>query len=215
MLSKEIHMPKRRKRKKTQDNNTLLIVLIVLLLLIALCSIIAYYTDNGGLTHSIKQDGYTTEDDEDAFYKQIVTNNTLDDYYDSLSKKQDNSYEEYYLLKESLNFMEMKLVYQQGVATSLNFTSDLHTLDTTFNFELSYENAYLLMEGNSSNDFECEVVSQKSISNDTKTDYCNYIQQELSIFLQRRSKVLENTKVQELLANPRKEYITNDHLTEE
>ena len=197
-------------KKRKKDNNKLLIILIVLLLGTALFSIIAYYQGDGEVTRSMKQDGYSTEDESDAFYKNIVTNNTLDDFYNAISAQEESHYEEYYLSKESLDFMEMKLDYQEKVLTSLNITSDLKSNYTTYNFEMSYENVYLLIEGNSINDYDCSVVKAKNVSHDTRSAYCNYINQELAIFLERRSKVLENKKVQELLSSPMKEYVAGD-----
>ncbi len=197
-------------KKRKKDNNKLLIILIVLLLCTALCSILAYYQGDGEITRSMKEDGYSTEDESDAFYKNIVTNNTLDDFYNAISNHEESHYEEYYLSKESLDFMEMKLDYQEKVLTSLNITSDLKSNYTTYNFEMSYDSVYLLIEGNSINDYDCSIVKSKNVSSDTKSAYCNYINQELSVFLERRSKVLENKKVQELLSSPMKEYIAGD-----
>ena len=68
------------------------------------------------------------------------------------------------------------------------------------------------------NDYDCSIVKSKNVSSDTKSAYCNYINQELSVFLERRSKVLENKKVQELLSSPMKEYIAGEedgYVTEE
>ncbi len=203
-------MKKVKRKGKRKSNNNLAYILIILLVGTAICSLVAYYTGNGALTHSMKEDGYTTEDQGDAFYRQIVTNNTLDDYYDDISKKKDSNYEEYYLSKESLDYMEMKLSYYNGTSLSVNITSDLRSLDTTFHLELSKENSYLLLEGNSKNNYSCETITQRSVGNDIKREYCDWIQDEVNKFLEKRNQIMTNPQVQEILSNPMKQYVSGD-----
>lgn len=181
-----------KKNKKT----ILLIISIILIVIIVLFLI--FSNNNKGLKETLKKEGYTTEE-ESAFYKKIVTNNTLDDYYNDLSNSRDSQYEEYYFSKESNDFIELKMSFQNNVTTSLNITSDLKALSTSYNYELSYKDAHLLLEGNSNSEFTCNVVLNEKVSDDIIDTYCNMIKQEIEIFTDRRTDLLKNKQIQEIV----------------
>ena len=187
-----------KKRKKKNILHYLLIVIIFIIVFFIVLEI-CFHEEPDELKKSMKKDGYTTKDEDDAFYKRIVTNNTLNDYYKDIENKKDSSYEEYYLAKDSLEFISQKLLYQNKVTTSLNFSSNLKSQLVTFNYELSYKDIYLILEGNSNDEFECNKVVQENIDNQQTEQYCDMIQEELKTFLKRKNTMLNNPKVKELI----------------
>ena len=186
--------------KKRKKDMTKYYIWIGVLAFLGIILLVVYYSTST-MNRSMKSDGYTTEGNEDPFYKKITTGNTLDDYYNDLANEKDSAYEEYYLLKESYTFTEQKLFYQEGVSSALNINSDLRDLSTTFNYELSYQDVYILLEGSSENNYNCEVVMNKNVSKETEKNACEKIQEELDTFFVRRNEVMANEQVQELLQN--------------
>ena len=126
--------------KKKKNDMTNYYILIGVFILIAVIVLMIYYSTSE-MNRSLKNEGYETEGEDDPFYKKITTGNTLDDFYNDLAQEKDSAYEEYYLSKESYSFLEQKLLYQSGVTSALNISSDLRDLSTTFNYELSYQDA--------------------------------------------------------------------------
>ena len=57
------------------------------------------------------------------------------------------------------------------------------------------------MEGNSNKNYECEIVMNKSVSKDSIQTACNKVKQELEVFASRRTEILANSKVQEMIQN--------------
>lgn len=152
-------------------------------------------------------EGYTTTEEEDPFYKKIVTNNTLDDFYDAVAANQDSKYEEYYFAKESRNFIELKMSNTSGALSTLNITSDLRTQQVKFDYELSYNDARLIMEGNSDDNYACQIITKKSVNDQTVQSHCEYIMKEITVFLERRQELLNNDKVRSIVNSPMKQYI--------
>lgn len=184
------------KRKKENTKFYTIIVIVIFLLIIVLGLVLS--NNNKELEDVLNKEGYTTED-ESAFYKKIVTNNTLDDYYNDITNSRDSEYEEYYFSKESNDFIELKMSFQNNVTTSLNITSDLKNLSTSYNYELTYKDAHLLLEGNDSTDFTCNIVLNEKVNSDTINTYCNMIKQEIETFTDRRTNLLKNKKIQEIV----------------
>ena len=179
---------------------------IILLALAIVGTGIYYLSDKTVEEKELQKSGYKTTE-EDAFYKKVVSNNTLDDYYNAMGSNQDTEYEEYYLQKESLNFIELKMSYQNTVDRTLTFTSDLRTDIVRYNYELSYKSSHLILEGNSSENYDCQIVVRKNIKDEDIQKQCEYISQELSVFLTRRSELLENETVKALVRSPMKQYV--------
>ena len=186
--------------KRKKNDMTKSYIAIGVLLLFAVVVLLVYYGSTA-MDRSMKQEGYDAGEKEDPFYKKITTGNTLDDFYNDLSENKNSAYEEYYMQKDSYNFYEQKLAYQNGVTSSLNISSDLRDLYTVFSYELSYEEAYILLEGNSEADYECEVVMNKNATRETLQNACDRIQAELDTFTTRRNEIMQNEKVQEILKN--------------
>ena len=187
------------KRKK---NNTLKYTIAIgVLILLAVILLFIYFSEENETNRAMRESGYTTTESDDPFYKKITTGNTLDSFYNDVANNKDSAYEEYYLLKESYSFIEQELYFQNGATSSLNISSDLRNMNTMFNYELSYKDAYLLLEGNSSENYQCEVIVNNNISKQTINNACNQIHIELDTYNQRRTEILQNEKVQEFIRN--------------
>ena len=191
------------KKKKKRNYKKIIIITSMIVVVAFLVGLELYFgQESNELTRELKKDGYTTEDTDDAFYNKITTGNTLDDYYKDLSNKKNSNYEEYYFSKESYDFIEVKLSYKDEVTTSLNISSDLRTLETTYNFELSYKDAYLIIEGNSIEDYTCKTIVKEKVSEDVIKTYCDRMVSEINAYAEKREEVLNNEKIKELLAMP-------------
>lgn len=186
--------------KRKKNDMTKSYIAIGVLLLFAVVVLLVYYGSTA-MDRSMKQEGYDAGEKEDPFYKKITTGNTLDSFYNDVANNKDSAYEEYYLLKESYSFIEQELYFQNGATSSLNISSDLRNMNTMFNYELSYKDAYLLLEGNSSENYQCEVIVNNNISKQTINNACNQIHIELDTYNQRRTEILQNEKVQEFIRN--------------
>ena len=195
-----------KKRKKENNNKQLLIGIIALVTILIIALLIYAATSKTGVEKELNQEGYTTTTDN-AFYNKVVTNNTLDDFYSDMSQNKDSAYEEYYFAKESLNFIELKMQYQDNVNSTLNITSDLRTEKVEFNYELSSKSSHLIIEGNSDENYDCKIVVNKNVKDSLLTESCELVMQEITIFLQRRSDLLQNESIRNIVNQPIKEYV--------
>ena len=195
-----------KKRRKKNNQKQLIIGLIAFVTIFIIALLIFSTTRKTEVEKELNKEGYTTTE-EDAFYKKIVTNNTLDDYYNDISNGKDSAYEEYYFAKESLNFIELKLLHQSSSISTLNITSDLRTEKIEFNYELSNDTSHLILEGNSDENYDCKIIVKKNINDTTSKECCGLIMQEITTFLTRRDSLLQNEKVRELVNSPIKEYV--------
>ena len=194
-------------KKKKKDNKmtyyilgSIAVISIVILLLYA-------NKANVELKDSLEKDGYGTIDNNDAFYKKIVSKRSLDEYYDDVSNKVDSEYEEYTISKESYDFIELKMEYKNGVNTVLSINSNLKGNNVQYNFELSYGTSHILMEGGTKNKYACDIIDQQNASDNTVQLYCNQIADEIKGYLDKRTLVLNNPKLNEVLNQPKKEVI--------
>ena len=191
-------MNKNRKKNNKSNNNLTIIFLIIIVIILIIFGI--YLSNNGNeLNKTMKHEGFTTKNEDDAFYNKIVTNNTLDDYYNDMKNQKNSEYEQYYFTKESYDFIEVKLSYNNQVSTSLNITSDLKTLYTNYNYELSYKDVHLIIEGNSAEEYACRKIIQENIEKDQIDLYCDKVHSEIQTFLKRREELLQNENIKELL----------------
>lgn len=180
-------MKKKGKSKKKNNNLLFLTGFIVIIILIVLLVMIK--KDNS-LESELKKEGYSTENKDDAFYKKITTGNTLEEYYNDISNEKDSEYEEYYLSKESNDFIELKMSYKNKVNTTLNITMDLKTEKINFNYELTYENAHIILEGNSDENYDCKVIVSQNTKEDSLRNQCDNIMNEINMFIQRKNEFL-------------------------
>jgi len=194
----------KKNRNDNEKNMWMAIIAIGTIAIISLLILIA--TSTSKTDKELNKEGYTTTS-EDAFYKKIVTNNTLDSYYNDVANNQDSSYEEYYLQKDSLNFLELKMTNYNSVNTTLSISSNIRTNLIEYNFEMSYRDSHLILEGNSTEDYDCHIVLRKNVKDSEAKNQCDYIMREISTFEDRRDEILQNEKVQEILSQPIQEYV--------
>lgn len=185
---------------KKNKKNPFFIALIVFLLIIIITFIIyvLYSSSNNETLKEFNKEGYDSTN-SDIFYKKIVTNNTLNDYYKDIENNQNSQYQEYYFKKNSTDYIELKMIYNNGVSTSLNIVSNLKNNETEFNYELSYKDAHLILQGNNSNNYECQVIKKYKISVETSSKYCDMIKDEINEFNLEKEKILKNEKIKSLI----------------
>ena len=194
------------KKRKKKNNQKQLVIGLIAVATIFIIALLIFSTKPSEVEKELNKEGYTTTQ-EDAFYKKIVTNNTLDEFYQDVASNKDSAYEEYYFAKESLNFIELKILNQSSVLSTLNITADVRTDKIVYNYELSNNNSHLLLEGNSDENYDCKIIVNKNVDDSVTQECCNLIMQEISTFLTRKDELLQNEKVQELVNSPIKEYV--------
>ena len=194
------------KKKKKLTNSKLFYILIGVVVLIIVVVLIVLGNianeDYSDFQEQLKEDGYNATNNYDAFFKKIVSNNTLDDYYKDIANKTNSLYEEYSLSKESYDYIELKMEYQNDIITVLNIISNLKSSEINFNFELTYNDSHIILDGNSSSDYECNVVLQKESSNDTVLTYCHMIRDEINTFKESKEELLKNKAIKKIIDKP-------------
>ena len=186
---------KQQAKKKSLSLKELIIILSIATIIIVPISIYCVEkSKENKITEEFTKEGYKTSKD-DAFYRKIVTGNTLASYYEDISNKVDTQYQEYYYSKESNDFIELKMIYKNEVTTTLNISSDIETNLLTFNYELTYKDAHLILYGNSEDNYECEIVVNKKVSDETVQKYCDMIIDEINNFNSVKEELLKNKKI--------------------
>ena len=127
---------KKRKNKK-QETNILLTVLVSIFIGLILLLLVASTTTKDEVYNELENEGYSTETD-DAFYKKVLTNNTLDTFYNDVNSGRNTKYQEVYVSKTSYEYIELLMIYNDGVTTTLTISSSLKSNKLDYNFELSY-----------------------------------------------------------------------------
>ena len=198
-------------KKKRNKNNLLRNIIITCFIIIIIIIVFFYYLETGKTEEEkvLKEEGYTTTID-DAFFKKIVTNNTLDDFYNDISNNKDSKYEEYYFAKDSYNYIELKMEYKDQATKTINIQSDLRKLTIDYTYEITKGKTHLLIEGNSSNNNKCSYIIKKGVDDNTSSRACNEVQEEINSFIEKRTELLNNEKVQELINQPIKQYVEED-----
>ena len=196
---------------KKKKNNLLRNIIITCIIIIIIIIVFFYYLETGKTEEEkvLSEEGYTTTID-DAFFKKIVTNNTLDDFYKDISNNKDSQYEEYYFAKDSYNYIELKMEYKDGATKTINIQSDLRKLTIDYNYEITKNKIHLLIEGNSSNNNKCNYIIKKGVDDNTASRACNEVQEEINNFIEKRTELLNNEKVKELINQPIKQYVEED-----
>ena len=193
-------------KKRKKDNKLFYTVAVITVVIIIIFSLYAS-RDYKELKDSLEKDGYETIDNNDAFYKKVVSKRNMDEYYDDISKGLDTEYEEYVISKESYDFVELKMKYENSVNTVLSVSSNLKGTTVQYNFELSYGSSHILIEGDSKNKYACDIVDQQNASDDTVQYYCNQIADEIKSYLNKRTAVLNNPKLNDVLQQPVQEVV--------
>lgn len=186
-------------KKRKKQNNMPIVIAIITAFIISILLFLGMRQTSEEKTFD--DEGYETTEEE-AFYKKVLTNNTLDDYYQDISNNKDSSYQEYYVSKKSYQFIELKLDYQQEVNKTLNITSDLRTGDVNFNYEVTYKSAHLILEGNSKDNYTCQIVTMKNVKDSNVQEQCNEIMKEISTFLTKKEELLQNKKISDIVNQP-------------
>ena len=190
-------MSKRKKKDNKKIIYGIIIAVIALLVLVPIFVYISVKGSNKEIEEEFNKEGYTTTK-QDAFYRKVTTNNTLDEYYSDIAEGISSEYQEYYYSKQSNDFIELRMIYKNNVTTSLNITSDLHTNELIYNYELSYKTAHLILEGSSKDDYTCNVIVNNKVDQDTVKKYCNMIIDEINAYNIVKQELLKNEKIKDL-----------------
>ena len=188
------------KKKQKKSNNIYLYIIIGVIVSIFVVSSIIYITINGTnkkIDDEFAKEGYNTTP-KDAFYRKVVTNNTLDDYYKDMLSETDSEYQEYYYSKRSNEFIELKMLYKSKVSTSLTISTNLETNELTYNYELAYKTAHLLLEGSSKENYNCNVIDNNKVQTETVKNYCDLIIDEINDYNVVKEELLKNNQIRDL-----------------
>lgn len=188
------------KKKQKKSNNIYLYIIIGVIVSIFVVSSIIYITINGTnkkIDDEFAKEGYNTTP-KDAFYRKVVTNNTLDDYYKDMLSETDSEYQEYYYSKQSNEFIELKMLYKSKVSTSLTISTNLETNELTYNYELAYKTAHLLLEGSSKENYNCNVIDNNKVQTETVKNYCDLIIDEINDYNVVKEELLKNNQIRDL-----------------
>lgn len=188
------------KKTNKNSNNVIKITIAVIAFIIILSFVIyiLYNNSNNETLEEFNKEGFDSTK-QDLFYKKILTNNTLEDFYKDMANKKDSEYQEFYFSKDSTEYIELKMIYKNGISTSLNITNNLQKNETNYNYELSYKTAHLLIEGNSNNDYECQIIKNNNVSTEIAKKYCDMIQDEIIEFNDSKEDLLKNEKIRALI----------------
>lgn len=149
-----------------------------------------------------------------AIYQKIVTNNSLDEYYRDVNANRNSEYLEYYFSVNAYTFIELRMIYKDGVSNVFNVISDLRNDTITYTYEITKDTSSAILEGEYDEDknnpneaFTCRTVSLKKLSDVGVPTYCNNAATLLDIFLDERERLLNNEKFKESIMIPKKEII--------
>lgn len=189
---------KKRKNKK-QEKNVMLTVLISILIILLLMILAAAISTKDEVYTELENEGYYTETD-DAFYKKILTNNTLNEFYNDMNSGRNTKYQEVYVSKNSYEYIELLMIYNEGRTTTLTISSSLKSDELNYNFELSYNKMYLLLEGTEENNYNCEVAVNRNVKKETELKYCNLIKEQITDFLASKVQLQNNQSLMSKIA---------------
>ncbi|MBQ8535169.1 MAG: hypothetical protein IJ463_05750 [Bacilli bacterium] len=189
---------KKRKNKKQEKNIMLTILVSIFIILLLLILIVAVSTKDE-VYNELENEGYYTETD-DAFYKKVLTNNTLNEFYNDMNSGRNAKYQEVYVSKDSYEYIELLMIYNEGVTTTLTISSSLKSNELNYNFELSYNKQYLLLEGTEENNYDCVVTVNRNVKKDTEKKYCNLIKEQINDFLGSKTQLLNNQNLMNQIA---------------
>ena len=189
-----------KKRKKISNNKLLYGTVTGVIVAIFLISAVIYISINGTnkkIDEEFEKEGYKTSS-KDAFYRKVTTNNTLDEYYRDMTSGTDSEYQEFYYSKQSNEFIELRMVYKNRVSTSLNISTNLETDELTYNYELAYKEAHLLLEGSSKGNYTCNVIDNNKVQEETVQNYCDLIIDEINDYNVVKEDLLKNNQIRDL-----------------
>ena len=92
------------------------------------------------------------------------------------------------------------MIYNDGVTTTLTISSSLKSNSLNYNFELSYNKQYLLLEGTEANNYNCVVTVNRNVKKETEKKYCNLIKEQINDFLGSKTQLLNNQNLMTKIA---------------
>lgn len=196
-------------KKKKQNQNQYKTILIIIGILAVLTIILFLIPKSNNAEEELVEEGYETSE-EDAFYKKIVSGNTLDDFYSDIANNRSSYYEEYDFSKESKDYIELKMTYNDGLNTTLNISSDLTTKEIEYNYEVTKGKSRILLEGNSTNNYNCDVILEKNVKSETVDSYCEQVITEVNAYIIKRDEFLKNKTIQKYVNAPMNQYIEKE-----
>ena len=191
---------KNKRKNKKQENNTIMTILISIFVFLVVVVLVAAVTKKDEVYQELEDEGYYTET-EDAFYKKILTNNTLNEFYNDMNSGRNAVYQEVYVSKTSYDYIELKMEYKDGMTTTLTISSNLKSNEVNYNYEMSYEKAYLLIDGTEKNNYECNVNVNKNVKKETEKKYCSLIKREIKEYLNSKVELLNNQNLIDKIYN--------------
>lgn len=189
----------KKRRNKIKKNNLIIPILISIFIFLIIMIVVAALITKDEVYDELDDEGYYTETD-DAFYKKILTNNTLDEFYNDMRSERNSIYQEVYVSKTSYDYIELKMIYNEGMTTTLTINSGLNSNELNYNFELSYNKMYLLLEGNEQDNFKCNVAVNNNVKKEYEKKYCSLIKEEIEEFLASKKELLNNQNLMNKIA---------------
>ena len=180
--------------------NTLLIVLVSIFVVMLLLLLAASVATEDEVYNELENEGYYTETD-DAFYKKILTNNTLDEFYNDMNSGRNATYKEVYVSKTSYDYIELEMIYTDGMTTTLTISSNLKSNELNYNYEMSYNNAYLLIDGTDKNNYACNVNVNRNVKKETENKYCSLIKNKIQEYLNNKVELINNQNLIDKIYN--------------
>lgn len=166
--------------------------LIVFVLVVVLLNSMSGESNAKKIKDYVKEQGYSDSNDS-LFYQKIVSNNTLDDYYKDVDNHTDSVYQEYYFSKDSYSFIELKMVFKNEVNQVFNVTSDFTNNKISYNFEISRDNASIILDGDYvAGNVSCNINSVKNLSTNKVNDYCTIAKNYMNEFIDEQNNLLSN-----------------------
>ena len=188
-----------KKKKRNKDSNKYLIITIIFVVITLILLFLSSMKDKNQPTilDELEKEGFSTKID-DIYYKNILTNNTIDEYYDDIKNGINSEYEEYYITKDTHDFIELKMYYKDKVNSVLNINSLLKSEEIKYNYEISYNKSRLLIEGTYKDTFICKPIIKDNIKDETLDNICNNIKNEINIYIDRKKEMLSNKDLKRL-----------------
>ena len=87
------------------------------------------------------------------------------------------------------------------MTTTLTISSNLKSNEVNYNYEMSYEKAYLLIDGTEKNNYECNVNVNKNVKKETEKKYCSLIKREIKEYLNSKVELLNNQNLIDKIYN--------------
>ena len=182
---------KNKRKNKKQNSDLIMNALISIFVFLVVVVLVAALVKKDEVYQELEDEGYYTET-EDAFYKKILTNNSLNEFYNDMNSGRNAKYQEVYVSKTSYDYIELIMEYTDGMTTSLTISSNLKSNEVNYNYEMSHEKAYLLIEGTEKNNYACNVNVNRNVKKEIEKKHCSLIKTEIQNYLNSKVELLNN-----------------------